>query len=207
MQSWRSHLEWLKPGLGVKRWLLFLVLGIGLLSLGIAMALRALYPLPQFFHFLTLQLLPRGLRAGVVDSVGIGAIIYGFRGVYRAILVPFVLDGAQSIPEVIYDCRRRGRGPKIAVMGGGQGQAVSLRGLKACASNPTPIVTVADDGRSLGQLRQDIGILPPGDFQNCIAALANDESLVTRLFRYRFAGGQGLHGHSFGNLFIRQWPE
>ena len=71
MQSWRSYLKWLKPGLGVKRWLLFLVLGIGLLSLGTAIALRALYPLPQFFYFLTLQFLPRGLRAGVVVIMGV----------------------------------------------------------------------------------------------------------------------------------------
>ena len=202
MQSWRSYLKWLKPGLGVKRWLVFLVLGIGLLSLGLAIALWALYPLPQFFYFLTLQFLPRGLRASVILIVGICAIIYGFRGLYHAILEPFLVGAAQSIPEVIYDHRRRGRGPKIVVMGGGNGQAASLRGLKAFTSNLTAIVTVADDGGSSGRLRRDIGILPPGDFRNCIAALANDESLVTRLFRYRFAGGQDLRGHSFGNLFI-----
>ncbi len=202
MQSWRSYLKWLKPGLGVKRWLLFLVLGIGLLSLGTAIALRALYPLPQFFYFLTLQFLPRGLRASVVVIMGISAIVYGSRGLYHAILEPFSVGAAQSIPEVIYDYRRRGRGPKIVVMGGGNGQAASLRGLKAFTSNLTAIVTVADDGGSSGRLRRDIGILPPGDFRNCIAALANDESLVTRLFRYRFAGGQDLRGHSFGNLFI-----
>jgi uncharacterized cofD-like protein len=202
MQSWRSYLKWLKPGLGVKRWLLFPVLGIGLLSLGMAMALRALYPLPQFFYFLTLQFLPRGLRASLVLLIGLWAIIYGLRGLYRAILEPFLVGTAQSVPEVIYDYRRRGRGAKIVVMGGGNGQAASLRGLKAFTSNLTAIVTVADDGGSSGRLRRDIGILPPGDFRNCIAALANDESLVTRLFRYRFAGGQDLRGHSFGNLFI-----
>ncbi|MCJ7549505.1 MAG: YvcK family protein, partial [Anaerolineae bacterium] len=160
------------------------------------------YPLPQFFYFLTLQFLPRGLRAGLVLLIGILAIIFGVRGVYHAVLEPFLVGAAQSVPEVIYDYRRRGRGPKIVVMGGGNGQAASLRGLKAFTSNLTAIVTVADDGGSSGRLRRDIGILPPGDFRNCIAALANDESLVTRLFRYRFAGGQGLRGHSFGNLFI-----
>ena len=111
---------------------------------------------------------------------------------------------SSSLPlsSVLYDYRRRGRGPKITIIGGGHGQATVLRGLKAYTSNLTAIVTVADDGGSSGRLRQQMGILPPGDFRNCIAALADDESLVTRLFQYRFTSGKDLDGHSFGNLFI-----
>jgi uncharacterized cofD-like protein len=77
-----------------------------------------------------------------------------------------------------------------------------LRGLKPYTPHITAIVTVADDGGSSGKLRRELGVLPPGDFRNCIAALADDESLITQLFQYRFGQGESLNGHSFGNLFI-----
>jgi uncharacterized cofD-like protein len=77
-----------------------------------------------------------------------------------------------------------------------------LRGLKARTPQISAIVTVADDGGSSGRLRRELGVLPPGDFRNCIAALADDEALITRLFQYRFGQGEGLNGHSFGNLLI-----
>jgi uncharacterized cofD-like protein len=91
---------------------------------------------------------------------------------------------------------------KIVAIGGGTGLSVLLRGLKHHTDQITAIVTVADDGGSSGTLRHDLGVPPPGDFRNCIAALANDEALITQLFQYRFRKGQGLKGHSFGNLFI-----
>ena len=90
----------------------------------------------------------------------------------------------------------------MVAIGGGTGLSVLLRGLKHHTENITAIVTVADDGGSSGMLRRELGVLPPGDFRNCIAALADDESLITQLFQYRFRSGQGLEGHSFGNLFI-----
>ncbi len=201
-RSWHTHLKWLKPGLGVKRWLLFLAVGIGLLSLGGATALRAFYPLPQYFYYLTLQFLPRPMRVLFFLALGVSSTSVALWGFNRAVLEPFVEGLYSSIPEVLYNYRRRGRGPKIVVIGGGHGQANILRGLKGYTSNLTAIVTVADDGGSSGRLRRDLGILPPGDFRNCIAALADDESLIIRLFQYRFASGKDLQGHSFGNLFI-----
>jgi uncharacterized cofD-like protein len=92
--------------------------------------------------------------------------------------------------------------PKVVAIGGGTGLSTLLRGLKAFTSCITAIVTVADDGGSSGRLRRELGVLPPGDFRNCIAALADDEALITQLFQYRFGQGKGLDGHSFGNLFI-----
>jgi uncharacterized cofD-like protein len=92
--------------------------------------------------------------------------------------------------------------PKVAAIGGGTGLSTLLRGLKAHTPHLTAIVTVADDGGSSGRLRRELGVLPPGDFRNCIAALADDEALITQLFQYRFGEGNGLNGHSFGNLFI-----
>jgi len=92
--------------------------------------------------------------------------------------------------------------PKVVAIGGGTGLSTLLRGLKAFTPCITAIVTVADDGGSSGRLRRELGVLPPGDFRNCIAALADDEALITQLFQYRFGQGEGLNGHSFGNLFI-----
>ncbi|MDR1692855.1 MAG: YvcK family protein [Oscillospiraceae bacterium] len=92
-------------------------------------------------------------------------------------------------------------GIRIAALGGGTGLASMLRGLKQCTENITAIVTTADDGGSSGQLRQDLGIIPPGDIRNCILALANTEPTMERLLNYRFPEGT-LAGQSFGNLFL-----
>lgn len=77
-----------------------------------------------------------------------------------------------------------------------------LRGLKAYTDNITAIVTVADDGGSSGRLRDEMGLLPPGDFRNNLAALSEAEAVMTRLFQYRFGSGSGLEGHAFGNLYL-----
>lgn len=95
----------------------------------------------------------------------------------------------------------KGRGPKIVVIGGGTGSSVILRGLKKYTSNITAIVTVADDGGGSGKLREDLGMLPPGDIRNCILALADTEPIMEQLLQYRFQEGS-LKGQSFGNLFI-----
>ncbi|MBD5654862.1 MAG: YvcK family protein, partial [Candidatus Eremiobacteraeota bacterium] len=84
----------------------------------------------------------------------------------------------------------------------GTGLSTLLRGLKRSTTNLTAVVTVSDDGGSSGRLQKELGILPPGDIRNCLVALADDEALVTDLFQYRFQEGQGLSGHSFGNLFL-----
>ncbi len=98
--------------------------------------------------------------------------------------------------------RGRDRGPKIAAIGGGTGLSTFLRGIKEVTSNVTGVVTVSDDGGSSGRLRHELGIPPPGDIRNCIVALAEAEPLMKELFEYRFTEGNGLAGHSFGNLFI-----
>ena len=91
--------------------------------------------------------------------------------------------------------------PKIVVIGGGTGQSVFLRGLKKKANNITAIVTVADDGGGSGVLREDLGMLPPGDIRNCLLALANIEPTMREVMQYRFTDG-ALKGQSFGNLFL-----
>lgn len=101
----------------------------------------------------------------------------------------------------------RAAGKALVAIGGGTGLSALLRGLKHHVGTErlrqlTGVVTVTDDGGSSGRLRREFGVLPPGDIRNCIAALADDEDLLTRLFQYRFPNGGGLVGHSFGNLFL-----
>jgi uncharacterized cofD-like protein len=107
---------------------------------------------------------------------------------------------------------------RVVAMGGGTGLSTLLRGLKRHVHAGTPVahdstehaeishlaavVTVTDDGGSSGRLRKDLNMLPPGDLRNCMVALSEDEHLLSRLFQYRFPSGEGLEGHSFGNLFV-----
>src|SRR5688572_27586849 len=102
---------------------------------------------------------------------------------------------------------RHGEGKRLVAVGGGTGLSALLRGLKHYVgsdrlSQLTGVVTVTDDGGSSGRLRREFGVLPPGDIRNCLVALADDEDLLARLFQYRFLNGDGLLGHSFGNLFL-----
>lgn len=106
-----------------------------------------------------------------------------------------------------YQKRQLEKGPRVVAVGGGTGLPVVLRGLKDYTANLTAIVTVADDGGSSGRLRDELGILPPGDIRNCLVALADTEPLMERLFQHRFNRGEGLTGHTFGNLFIAAMTE
>jgi len=98
------------------------------------------------------------------------------------------------------------RGPKVVAIGGGTGLSVLLRGLKKYTSNITAIVTVADDGGGSGILREDLGMLPPGDIRSCILALANTEPTMEKLLQFRFKEGM-LKGQSFGNLLLAAMNE
>lgn len=88
------------------------------------------------------------------------------------------------------------------VIGGGTGLSVLLRGLKEYSSNITAIVTVGDDGGSSGRIREEFGMVPVGDVRNCIVALSDREDLMEQIFDYRFKQGEGLDGHSLGNLLL-----
>ena len=88
------------------------------------------------------------------------------------------------------------------VVGGGTGLSVLLRGLKEYSSNITAIVSVGDDGGSSGRIREEFGMVPVGDVRNCIVALSDREELMEQIFDYRFKQGEGLDGHSLGNLLL-----
>lgn len=212
-QQIRRVIRWLTPGLGVKRWLLLILMGTTLIGIGLAVWVLDFYRtapdtwwLP-YLSALSLRSLERPVRALVFGGLGLGFLITGVLGLNRSLLAPYVRPG-RHVVDTLAGYRRLGRGPHIAVIGGGHGLATMLRGLKEHTHNLTAIVTVADDGGSSGRLRSSMGVLPPGDIRNCLAALSSDESLIAELFQYRFSSGEnGLEGHSFGNLFISALSE
>lgn len=199
-----SAWKWFYVGIGVKRWLVVLVLGIIFLSLGAAYLLVELYreqPFPDFVYYVTLQFLPRALRAVLFFGIGIGIVVLGLYKLNQALLAG-ITARPTSLVENLYRKKMRERGLKIVCIGGGTGMSTLLRGLKNYSDNLTAVITVADDGGSSGKLRSELGVLPPGDFRQCIAALADSEPLMARLLEYRFPNDTGLGGHAFGNLFI-----
>ena len=204
---------WFAPGLGVKRWFLVVLAGITLLGVGLAILLLDFYRtdstnplLLDVLSFASLRFLPRFLRVLIFGGLGIGLVAYGMIRINRSLMRPFVRPG-HAIVDELTDFRRRERGPRIVAIGGGHGLATLLRGLKLYTRNITAVVTVADDGGSSGRLRESFGILPPGDIRNCLAALSNDEQMLTQLFQYRFSSQGELEGHSFGNLLITALAE
>jgi len=133
-------------------------------------------------------------------------MIFSIFRLSRSLITPILqVDGA-TLAERIYTYRALTKGPKIVAIGGGTGLSTLLRGLKEYTSNLTAIVTVADDGGSSGILIREYNTLPPGDFRQCLTALADAEPLMTQLFQHRFKEGS-LNGHSFGNLFILAMAE
>jgi uncharacterized cofD-like protein len=184
-------------GLGIKRWLLLGLIGIMVCSLGIAFIIKNL------FDFVIPELLPWHWEGVIVGIIGLLAIGFAGIGLYRS-LSPILFSslGIDQVTNTVYVRRARSKGPKIVALGGGTGLSVVLKGLKIYSDNLSAIVSVGDDGGSSGILREQLGLIPPGDFRNCLVALAEDESLVGKLFQYRFSKGEGLQGHSFGNLFI-----
>ena len=199
-----AMLKLLRPGLHVKRWFLVLLVGMVVVSLGIAFALTDAYRtvvVPSWVSAATLQFMPLLMRAAIFLVLGAGLCVIGVLGLYRS-LAAVLPANSPSLLERIYEFRVRQGGPRIVCIGGGTGMPTVLRGLKHHSANITAVVTVGDDGGSSGRLRREHGILPPGDFRNNIVALAEVEPLMARLFQYRFGEGSALGGHSFGNLFV-----
>lgn len=208
-----SSLRWLVPGLGVKRWLVLILLGTTLLGVGLAiLALEVYRKAPEtwwlpILSVASLRVLSRPLRALIFGGLGVGLVAVGIWGINRSLMAPYRRTGKPVLDELT-DHRRKEKGPRIVTIGGGHGLATLLRGLKSYSYNITAVVTVADDGGSSGRIRRTQGIPPPGDIRNCLAALASDEALMSQLFQYRFSDGNTeLDGHPFGNLFISALSE
>jgi uncharacterized cofD-like protein len=204
--------KWLSPGLFVKRWLLISLSGVFLTSFGLAIWVK-LTPVNRFLEFVSqalemiARLVPNSVSGPLAVLLGVFLLFWGQSRTVETITEALQPDASEELVDLLRTHRRLHRGPKIVAIGGGTGLSTLLRGLKQYSSNITAIVTVADDGGSSGRLRREMGILPPGDIRNCIAALADEEKLLTELFQYRFHAGDGLSGHSFGNLFISAMTE
>ncbi len=206
--------KWLRPGMLIKRWILLLMLGLVMTSLGLAMGLAWVYRNYDFPHrvsglvqAVTLQFIPHPYREMLMLTVGGLLVAVGFIQLSRSLLAPFLEhrgDG-QGLAEIIHAHRFGPAEPELRVVaiGGGTGLSTLLRGLKAHDVAITAIVTTGDDGGSSGRLRHEFNIPPPGDIRNCLVALADAEPLMSDLFQFRFPEvGSPLDGHSFGNLFI-----
>lgn len=202
--------RWLRPGIGVKRWLGVAFVGLTALALAGALALRQLYrdveidgPVQAAISVVTLQFLPYWVRAAVLLGVGVFVFAYGSYRVVRALLGPFTESGEEPLVDLVYRRRLLARGPRVVAIGGGTGLSTLLRGLKERSANITAIVSVADDGGSSGRLREQLGIAAVGDIRNCLAALAETEPAMAKLLQYRFTEDEGnLAGHAVGNLLI-----
>ena len=188
--------KWLYPGIGIKRWIVLCLLGLGLIS---AVALAAVKAISK--------------TSVLLAALAMAVLIFGIFLVYMAIknvirifvraLMPAHRDG--RLVDIVVQQRQSeslSRGPRLVAVGGGTGLSTLLSGIKLFTSNITAIVTVTDTGGSSGRLRDEMDILPPGDIRNCLVALADAGPLIRDLFQYRFEMGEGLKGHSFGNLFI-----
>src|SRR5215212_11591999 len=154
IQNLNGLARWFKPGLGVKRWFLLVMLGITMLGVGLAIFLLNVYRtnsanelLLTILAYASLRFLPRVVRVFIFGGLGMGLVTYGFLRLNDSILRPFIRPGSTIVDELA-NYRLRERGPRIVTIGGGHGLATLLRGLKTYTRNLTAIVTVADDGGS-----------------------------------------------------------
>ncbi len=209
----KEFFRWMKPGIGVKRWVLMVAFGLIFVSLGIAVELVHFYRTVGFqgvsgviAFYSTGQFIPRFWRGFLLVLGGGIFVIYGTLKFQKIILEPFMTH-QEKILDTLQKYYKSKSGPRIVTIGGGTGMSLLLRGLKEYSSSITAIVTVADSGGSSGRLRKNLGVLPPGDIRQNLIALSDTESLMSKLFDYRFEGdrygeGLSLEGQNFGNLFL-----
>ncbi len=184
----QNFFKWLYPGIKVKRWVFASIFGVIIACIG---AVFAVYPYPFVSGF--------GI---IIILCGVLFIVLGMGKMIISLITLFLPQRERDIVDILYQRRFLERGPKVVAIGGGHGLSHLLLGLKEYTANLTAIVTVADSGGSSGRLRQEFNIVAPGDIRNCLVALADAPALMGELFQYRFAEGDGLKGHNFGNLFL-----
>jgi uncharacterized cofD-like protein len=187
-----------------RRWVAFLVLGLLMMCFGFVFASLATIVLAPASIETVRSFHPLALAFSALSAFMISLfwLYRGFRTAFRLLdsrdhglstrLREFVFQKANPHAKLL----------SLVALGGGTGLSSLLKGLKELPLNLTAIVTVTDDGGSSGRLRKELQILPPGDIRNCLVALSRSESLLSRLFQYRFGDGGEIEGHSFGNLFI-----
>lgn len=195
--------RWYSPGLGLKRWAVLGGVAIALIIIGLWSMVNNQYTktlLISFVNFLQRSIPDLSIGQGLICAVlGIVVAVFAvqhFRKQYRKI------TNNHSQLDAYYRDNILANGPKLVVIGGGTGLSVLLKGLKHYTSNITAAVSVGDDGGSSGRLRREFDVVPVGDIRSCIVALAGEEDIMEQLFNYRFSQGEGLKGHSLGNLLL-----
>jgi uncharacterized cofD-like protein len=208
--------SWMHPGLKLKRWIFLLTASIVILAIGLSgqmghsfRGFRLDLVNPKSMERLARQVQTLRFVDFVLLGFGIWGVVFALRRLAFSLItiVAPQRGNSQELASLVIHRARINRGPRVVAIGGGTGLPHLLAGLKKFSSNLTAVVTVADDGGSSGRLREDLGLLPPGDLRNCLVALAETEPLMGRLFQHRFEGKGGLGGHSFGNLFIAAMTE
>ncbi len=201
-------LSLLTPGIGLKRWGILFLVGLMMAVLGTAflMQVGVSEKVLGVARSLTLSGLPEVVRGSIFIALGAVVILLSWVKFQNRLAWFYSLTdgkaiGREDISNLIQK-ESLSKGLKVVALGGGTGLPATLRAWKRLTSNITAIVTVADDGGSSGRLREQLGILPPGDIRNCLVALAESEPLMTDLMQHRFSGDGDLKGHSFGNLLI-----
>jgi uncharacterized cofD-like protein len=190
-------IDWLRPGINVKRWVLLGIMGILLIFFGLLEVIRTRLLCSVYYSAFYFLLIGSGIFTVYITVIqGMKSIIALMNKGYLNVSL-----NSRKLENLIYEKRLLVKGPKIVAIGGGTGLSTMLRGLKTYTSNITAIVTVADDGGGSGDLREDLGMLAPGDIRNCILALADTEPLMEELIQYRFTDGR-LKNQSFGNLLL-----
>lgn len=203
---------WLEPGLGVKRWVTMFVLCtfVGAVAFLHFTWTGPLHPLATKWilwlnHFTSPEYMPLYVVGIAVMLLALGGALLSITMMNRAIL-----RGVGTAPEtavnVLYERRTLSRGMRVVAVGGGTGLSNLLSGIKAHTSNITAVVTVADDGGSSGRLREALDMVAPGDLTDCYAALS-DSPVLARLLLHRFGRGDGIEGHTFGNLLLATLSE
>lgn len=188
--------DWMNMGFGIKRWFGLGIAGLSLIIFGIIELIFRRFG-EDVYNLYYIYLLILGASILYVSTA---ELIKSFMTLAKDGLIDFNMDSRQ-IGSLIHDKKLLVQGPRVVIIGGGTGLSTILKGIKNYTNNITAVVTVADDGGGSGALREDLGILPPGDIRNCLVALANTEPLMEELMQYRFKDGT-LKGQSFGNLFL-----
>jgi uncharacterized cofD-like protein len=198
--------KWLYPGIRIKRWFFLFLLSVIVLVAGFSGILGDIVKNVRFER-LNIDWIFKWLQHlhaidYLIIFLAVGGIMLAWRRSSFALLAMIAPNMEREFLNTAYKKAKLKRGPRIAAIGGGTGMPNVLRGMKEYTGNLSAIVTVADDGGSSGRLRKHYRIIPPGDIRNCIVALADEETLLGKLFQYRFKEGKELKGHSFGNIFL-----
>jgi len=207
-----SMSRWLTPGLGVKRWFgLFAVCSL----VGAFAFLHLTWTGPLHFaatrwilylnRLTDPQVMPLWMVGGIVTLLALAGAVTSMVMLNRSVLRATGNDPSTTL-DTIHSVRTLSRGPRVVAVGGGTGLAKLLGGLKDHSGNLTAVVTVADDGGSSGRLRESLDMIAPGDLTDCYAALS-DSPVLARLLLHRFKRGDGLEGHTFGNLLLATLSE